>query len=728
MFRSSSSFFKLALLITTSFSAAALAQERLGDRTEQEASAENGTDRGEAEQDEELVVYGRGLQRNSAATGLDLTPRETPQSITIITREQIDDQAATTVSDVLEYTTGVSVKRVDRGRNLLSARGFDITNFQLDGLPFATGNVGLEESSAAIYDRIEVVRGATGLLQGAGEPSASINMVRKRADAREFTGEVTLDAGSWDRFSGILDVGAPLTADGSVRGRFVAELYMQDAFVDLESSNGMTLYGVIGANLGETTRVHAGASYQKVERDGVMWAQLPYWYADGSIAKWSRSRTTGADWNEWDTEEVAAFLGIEQDLGGSWSARADVSYFQQTEDSKLIWLWGNPDEATGLGMDVWPYWYLAKPKQLSLNLQIKGGYVLFGREHELVVGAMYNRQKNGWTNRDPIDGTVAPVGDFNEWDGSYSEPEWGERYRMSGFGTTKQTALYGVTRLQLLDRLRLIAGGRLSWWVRNEEEALYTPEAYRIEHKSVFTPYAGMIFDLTDSVSAYVSYTSIFNPQTARDRNGRYLDPLEGNNYEAGLKADLLNGRLRASAAVFRVEQNNFPVPDDGYFVPGTTDPAMKPAQGTVSKGYEFEMQGEVLTGWDISVGWSHFKAEDADGTDVQAHQPRKVFRMATKYDFAGALDGASIGGSMRWESRPPQSAESPATGEIERVGQKSYALVNLMAAYDFTDRISLQLNVNNVFDKAYYNTNSWFGGYIYGEPRNVRATLRYGF
>lgn len=726
MARSTGSIFTLALIAAGSLSTPAFAQDQ--GQAEDQATGES------ARRDDDIVVYGSGTDRNTAATGLDLTPRETPQSITIITREQIDDQAATTVSDVLEYTTGLSVKRVDRGRNLLSARGFDITSFQLDGLPFATGNVGLEESSTAIYERVEVIRGATGLLQGAGEPSASINMVRKRAEARELTGEVMLDVGSWDRFSGILDVSAPLTANGDVRARFVAEAYKQDAFVDLESSNGLTLYGTIAADLGPATRVRLGASYQKVERDGVMWAQLPYWYSDGSIAKWSRSRTTGARWNAWDTEETAAFVSIEQDLGGSWSLRGDVSYFRQVEDSKLIWIWGNPDAATGLGMDVWPYWYLSKPEQWSMNLQAKGGFNLFGREHELVLGAMYSHQKGGWTNREPITGTVAPVGDFNQWDGSYPEPEWDARYRMSGFGTTKQTAVYGVTRLQLLDPLKAILGGRLSSWTRDEEEALYTPAPYRIKHKNQFTPYAGLILDFTDTLSAYVSYTSIFNPQTARDREGRYLDPLEGNNYEAGLKADLMNGRLRASAAIFRIEQNNFPVPDVDpdtglpYFVPGTTDVASRPAQGTVSKGYEVEMQGEVLTGWDISVGWSHFKAEDADGIDVQAHQPRKVFRMATKYEFGGVLDGASIGGSLRWESRPPQTAPNPATGVTEPVGQAPYALVNLMAAYDLTEQLSLQLNVNNIFDKAYYNTNSWFGGYIYGEPRNARLTLRYGF
>ena len=725
MVRSFRPVFKFALLAASVLSVPAFAQETAPEQEEGGASGRK---------DDTIVVYGSGIDRNSAATGLDLTPRETPQSITIITREQIDDQGASTVADVLEYTTGLSVKRVDRGRNLLSARGFDITAFQLDGLPFATGNVGLEETSTAIYDRIEVIRGATGLLQGAGEPSASINMVRKRADARELTGEVNFEAGSWNHVSGLIDIGAPLTADGSVRARLVAEVYSQDAFVDLESSNGFTLYGTIAADLGPGTRLRVGASYQRDERDGVMWAQLPYWYADGSRPDWARSKTTGADWNEWDTTEKAAFVSLEQDLGGSWQLRGDLSYFEQVEDSKLIWLWGSPDRETGTGMDIRPYWYLSKPKQWSANLQVKGDYQLFGRQHELVFGAMYSHQKGGWTNRDPDPASVAPVGDFHAWDGSYPEPVWGERYRMSGFGTTEQTAIYGVTRFQILDRLKLIAGGRLSSWTRDEEEALYTPEPYRIEHKGVFTPYAGLILDLGDFLSAYASYTSIFNPQTARDRTGRYLDPLEGDNYEAGLKADLMDGRLRASAAVFRVEQSNFAVPDidpetgDPYFVPGTTDVASRPAKGVVSKGYELEMQGEPLRGWDISVGWSHFKAKDPDGVDVQAHQPRRVFRMATKYEFGGALNGFSLGGSLRWESRPPQTAPNPVTGQDEPVGQKAYALVNLMGAYALTEAWSVQVNVNNVFDKSYYNTNSWFGGFIYGEPRNARVTLRYGF
>ena len=724
MFHSRFQILKTALLAASVLATPALAQD---DNQDRDAIDESGRD-GDA-----IVVYGRGTTKNTAATGLDLSPRETPQSLSIITREQIDDQAASTIAEVLEYTTGLSVKRVDRGRNLLSARGFAITSFQFDGLPVATGNVGLEETSTTIYDRVEVIRGSVGLLQGAGEPSASINMVRKKADASEFTGAITLEAASWKHRSATVDVGTPLNADGSVRFRFAGEVYRQNAFIDLEKSNGLTLYGTIGWDIGPGTRLNFGGSYQREERDGVMWAQLPFWYADGTKASWPRSKTTGAKWNQWDTVDRSLFFAIEQDVTPGWTLTAAANYFHQTEDSKLIWLSGSPNRATGEGMEVWPYWYLNNRKQFSANIQLKGDFTLLDRQHQLVVGAMYNRLKGGWTNRNPDAATVAPVGNFDEWDGSYPEPVWGTRYRMSDFGTTKQTALYGVTRLQIRERLKLIVGGRLSSWTRDEEEALYTKEAYTIRHKNVFTPYAGLIFDFNDVLSAYASYTSIFNPQTERDRNGRYLDPLEGVNYEAGLKADLMSGRLRASAAVFRIEQDNLAVPDIDddnvvHYVPGTQDIASRPAMGTVSKGYEIEIQGEAMPGWHISVGWSHFKAKDAAGADVQAHQPREVFRMATKYDFGGDLTGFRIGGSARWESRPPQTAPNPGTQVAERVGQKAYWLVNLMAGYDFTKRLSLQLNVNNVFDKAYYNTNSWFGGYIYGEPRNARVTLRYGF
>jgi len=674
-----------------------------------------------------IVVYGHAEQATTAATGFDLTPRETPQSVTAITQQQIEDQGLTSVTDVLAFSTGISSKAIDRGRNTLSARGFEITNFQIDGAPFATGNVGFDETSTAIYERVEIVRGATGLLNGAGDPSASVNLVRKHADSSVFTGNLSLEAGTWDRFAATADISTPITSDGSVRARFIAQAYEQESFVDLESTKGYLLYAVVDADLGPNTRLSAGASYQSDERDGVLWGQLPYWFSDGSHTNWDRSKTTGTEWNAWDTSNQNAFVMVEHDLGAGWSLRGDVGYHRQVENSKLLFTWDLPDPVTGEGMQAWSYWYEAKPEQWNVSMMATGPFTLFNREHELVAGVMYNHLSDGWTNRDPLN-EVGVVGNFFEWDGSYPEPDWGPRYDMSGFGETEQYAAYAAGRFQVLDNLTFIAGGRLSNWTRIEQVALYTPAAYTIEHEGVFTPYAGLVWDLTDSLSAYGSYTSIFRPQTNRDRNGAYLDPLEGDSYEAGIKGDFFGDRLFASAAIFRVEQNNFPVIDDGFFIPGTTDPAWRPAQGTVAEGYEIELSGKLTSSWDVNLGWTDYTAEDADGLDVVAHHPRQMLKLATVYDLGDVIGGLRIGGALRWESRPPQNAINPGTLLEERVGQPAYAILNLMAEYAVNEQVSLQLNVNNVLDETYFNNNQWFAGYVYGEPLNAHLTLDYAF
>jgi len=679
------------------------------------------------EADDVIVVSGYGrTDQPTAATGLPLSPIETPQTISVITQQQIEDQAFTSINDALDFTVGISKKDVDRGRSAISARGFEVQNFQLDGAPFANGNVGFGETSTAQYDRVDLVRGAAGLMHGAGDPSAVVNLIRKHATEREFAGDVSLEAGSWNRISATADIQSPLNASGTVRARGVVQAFRQDGFVDREERKGLLLYGVIDADLGERTKLSVGASFQRDERDGVLWAQLPYWYSDGTRTDWPRSKTTGPDWGHWNTSEISAFVTLSHELGGGWTIRGDAGYHKGLENSKLLWLDGIPDRVTGLGVDSSGYWYKANPEQWHGSIQANGPFTLFGGEHDLAVGAMASYLDDGWTNRDPI--AIDPIGDFNSFDGEIAEPEWGDRYVLSG-GDTTQLAVYGSTRISLVDGLKLIAGGRLSNFKRNEGPTSWGGTPYSLSYKGVFTPYAGLIYNFTSNLSVYASYTDIFKPQgDVRDRNGGLLDPLEGKNYEAGVKALLLDGQILATAAVYRIEQDNLAVPDPGQVVPGTSNPAYRGAKGTVAKGYELEVVGKVTPQWDVSVGWSDYSAKDADGLDVLAHQPRRVFNFSTRYDFTGTLDGLSVGGAFKWESRPPVTAENPGTGVVEPIGQPAYAIVNVMARYDLTEALSLQLNVDNLFDKKFFSGNVWFPGFVYGEPRNGRVTLKYAF
>ena len=678
--------------------------------------------------DDAIVVTGYGrTDQPTAATGLQLSPLETPQTISVITQQQIKDQAFNTINDALDFTVGVSKKDVDRGRSAITARGFEVQNFQLDGAPFVNGNVGFGETSTAQYERVDLVRGAAGLMQGAGDPSAVVNLIRKHATEREFAGDISLEAASWDRFAATLDVQSPLNASGTVRGRAVAQAYTQDGFVDLEKRKGLLLYGVIDADLGDRTTLSIGASYQRDKRNGIMWAQLPYWYSDGTRTDWPRSKTTGTDWGHWNTTEISAFVTLNHDLGGNWNIRADVGYHKGLEDSKLLWLDGLPDRTTGAGMNTYGYWFKADPEQWHGSIQAHGPFTLLGSEHDLAVGAMASRIDGGWTNRDPV--SIDPMTDFNSFDGTQiAAPEWDDRY-ISDHGNTTQAAVYASTRLSLTDGLKLIGGGRLSYTKRNELGATPAIPDYSVSSKGIFTPYVGLIYNLTGNLSAYASYTSIFKPQTYfRDRNGDFLDPVEGSSYEAGLKALLLGGKLLATASIYRIEQDNLGVPDPGFLVPGTATPAYRGAKGTVAKGYELEVVGKITPQWDVSAGWSDYCAKDADGIDVLAHQPRRVFNFATKYEFAGSLEGLSLGGALKWESRPPVTAVNPGTNVEERIGQPAYAIANIMARYDLTEALSLQVNVDNIFDKRFFSGNVWFPGFVYGEPRNGRVTLRYAF
>jgi len=672
-----------------------------------------------------IVVTGYGrTDQPTAATGLPLSPLETPQTISVITQQQMKDQAFNTINDALDFTVGISKKDVDRGRSAITARGFEVQNFQLDGAPFANGNVGFGETSTAQYERVDLVRGAAGLMQGAGDPSAVVNLIRKHATEQEFAGNISVEAGSWDRFAATLDIQSPLNAAGTVRARAVAQAYTQDSFVDLEKKKGLLLYGVIDADLGDRTTLSIGASYQRDERDGIMWAQLPYWYSDGTRTDWPRSKTTGTDWGPWNTTEISAFATLKHKLGGDWEIRGDIAYHKGIENSKLLWLDGLPDRITGAGVGTSGYWYKTSPEQWHTSIQANGSFALLGGQHDLAFGAMASRVDDGWTNRDPI--AIDPIDDFNSFDGRLAEPEWGERYDMSGFGNTTQAAVYASTRISLIGGLKLIGGGRVSYYKRNEHESKFG-SPYSLSYKGQITPYVGLVYNVTDNLSAYASYTNIFKPQgNLRDRNNRLIDPLEGSNYEAGLKALLLDGQLLATVSVYRIEQDNLAVADG--LIPGTPLTAYRGMKGTVAKGYELEIVGKITPQWDVSAGWSDYSAKDADGAQVLAHQPRRAFNFATRYDFTGTLDGLSVGGAVKWESRPPVTAVNPGTNVEERIGQPAYAIANIMARYDLTEALSLQVNVDNLFDKRFFSGNVWFPGFVYGEPRNARVTLRYAF
>lgn len=656
----------------------------------------------------------------NTATRLGLSIRETPQSVSVITRQMIDDMQLESLTDVVNTVTGITARSQDSSRNSFSARGFAISNYQIDGVATTWEGgwaAGESQMDTVLYDRVEVVRGASGLIAGAGNPSAAINLVRKKADSKEFIGHAAISAGSWDRYQGTIDLSTPLNEAGTIRGRVVGSYLDERSFVDLLENEKTVLYGTLAADLSDNTLLNVGVSQQQNKPTGSTWGGLPVWFSDGGRTNWSRSKTNAADWTEWSSTHTNYFANVEHVFDSGLKLYAGYSKNINDADLRLLYLSGAPDRATGLGLSASPAWYDVEREQDNIDIYASLPFDFAGQSHELTVGFLHSKQDLETWNRPRT--AVAP-GSFYEWDGSYPEPEWGDKTTYTT-QKTKQVGGYAVARLTLADPLKLILGSRVTNWERSGMK--WNGERYQFNHHQVVTPYAGLIYEINDVYSTYVSYTDIFNPQEAQDRHGNYLDPIEGKNYEAGLKAEYLQGRVNAMLSVFRIEQDNLAQNDVGYLVPGSTNQASYAAEGTTSKGFEMEVSGAITDNWNVLVGWSQFRAEDASGSGVNTNYPRRTATLFTTY----RVNELTLGGGVNWESSSYTMASNP-LGQTEKLKQDSYALVRLMAKYQLTPALSAQLNINNLFDKKYYINYGFYSQLAYGAPRNANLTLRYDF
>lgn len=659
---------------------------------------------------------------SATATGLALTSRQTPQSVSVVTRQQIEDQGYITAKEAMDSVTGIYGNEMDT-RTYYYARGFEIDRTSYDGVVSSDGEGGSYGENAqdlAFYDRVEVVRGATGLLTGAGEPSATVNYVRKRADSKVFQGEASVSLGSWNNRRAEVDLSTPLTSDGRVRGRIVAVGQDKESFIDYNESRKTGVYGTVEADLTPQTQLSIGADYTRGKIDGATWGGLPVIFSDGTSINSPRSMNEGASWPYWNSTIQSAFVDLEHKFDSGWNLKGNLTYRKKDYQTKLLLpydLYGTGlDHDTGSGLSAYSWANDATHRQTTTSLQASGPISALGRTHELIVG--YN---GSWRNSRLYNSKYAieDIGNYYQWDGSYAEPEWSGSPESDTTTHTRENAFYAAARLSLADPLKLIAGGRFTDW--------RSTAAGDTRSASKFTPYVGVVYDLDHAHSLYASYTKIFNPQDKRDAAGNYLDPTNGTNYEIGLKGEYLNGRLNASMALFRTLQNNVATADGTKMVEGSGDQAYIGADGVKSKGIEAEVSGQVLPGWNLAVGLSRTISRNQDGSEFNPYMPKTLLKLATSYRLPGAWSKLILGGNLKWQNATYDEFTFASSGTTYRYGQSSFAVVGLMARYEFTPKVSLQVNVNNLFDKtywSYYDSNSG----TYGAPRNFLATLTYRF
>lgn len=693
-----------------------------------DATTINGKTPGAISEDTHAYTTGQ----TSSATGLALSLRETPQSISVITRQQLDDQGATGIADVLRRAPGISVQNYDSERWEFSSRGAPITNFQYDGVNTDYDGVydyGTTSTDMATFDRVEIIKGATGLMTGSGDPSATVNLIRKRP-TQAFKASLSGSVGSWDNYRSEADVSGPLTASGNLRARIVGVHQQRSAHADHYQNSKDIAYAIVEADLTPDTLLTLGFDQQNTRSRGASWTGFPMFYSDGTRTNFSRSFNPATDWSRRDFSNQTLFAALTRQLQNDWTLKLSYDRKHREHDTLLgSASGGNPDPLTGDGMFLYMGKFKGDEVQDNVDLNLGGPFSLFGREHQLIVGfmSMNTRQDN------PVYGSVYPAlgASIFAWHGAFAKPD------IPQIGTDaisqRQTGAYASTRFKASDDLALILGARVSDFSASDHLDYRDPNTANVRdgyrQTGVLTPYAGAVYDLDDTYSLYTSYTRIYQPQLSKDASRQVLDPVQGDSYEAGIKAEYFEGRLNASFAVFRIEQDNVAEQVSGF----DNQAVYRAVQGATTKGFEFEVAGEIAEGWNLSAGYAYNHTRDAKGDPVyasilQTTAPEQLVRLFSSYRLPGAWQNLTLGGGVSWQSEFFGNVFQPTAGQNVRITQDSYYLVDAMARYRFNDHLSTTLNVKNLFDKTYYTGLGNFGTGFYGEPRSLQLTARWDF
>lgn len=654
----------------------------------------------------------------STATRLGLSLRETPQSVSVVTRQQMDDQNMQSLEDVAKAATGITTsKGYGTERPLYFSRGFQVSDLQFDGVPSSISEDFsmdvLSGNNMAIYDRVEIVRGANGLLQGAGNPSAAINLVRKRpTDSYKLKAEVS--AGSWDNYRTQVDVGGPLNEQGTLRGRTVVLYNSGNSYVDRAEKDNQLFYAIGEADLSDATTISLGAVLQRDYHDGYDWGGLPT-RNNGSFYPFSRSTSMAADWTHLNKLNRTLFADVRHQLNDDWKLTVNASTTWSNADFLAFYGYHQSGDDMLLYTNDTKY----DQAQSSLDATLNGNFEWLGRKHDLVFGASARRDR--LINESRYNSNTITV-DIPTYDpGAVPAPVYAYE-RMAYRNKRKDKGLYGAVRLNPLDDLHLIAGSRVSWV---DYQSKGPDSGDRFTENAKLIPYAGVVYDLSELTSLYASYTEIYKLQSNYDISNKLLQPMTGSNYEVGMKNEFLDGRLNTAIALFQVDLAHMPdevVGAPRICGPGRSSRCYEEGGKVRNRGFDVEVSGEILSGWNGVLGYTYSHPEYVTGTKkgtIYATEtgPQRLFKLASTYQLPGALQDWRVGGNVYHQSRIYR-------GMVE---QGAYNLVDFNAHYTVSDNLSVQLNLNNAFDKKYYSSiYDTSGGNYMGAPRNFAITLRY--
>lgn len=661
-------------------------------------------------------VIGYKATRSASATRTDTALHETPQSISVIPSDVLQDTASTRLQDGLDYAGGVGRANNFGGQGLttFTVRGFTTGEFYRNGFPINRGYPNAPDANTV--ERLEVLRGPATSLYGRGDPGGTFNVLSKQPLAeRKVTLGSQFDDQGMHRAS--LDATGPLDEEGRLAYRLNVLGEGGETFRDNVQTERYDVAPVLSWQVNDTTRIVFEGDFMRNNHP-----------LDRGLTRFANQRDRASrDTNVWEkgsdnllhNDNNMAQLRFEHQLNEDWTLGGGMQWLDGT-------LKGNAVEANELQADGRTLGRNFSYRKLEwtdrdYQLNLTGHFDTAGYAHTLLTGIEYEDYDYQSIIRRSAKGSTAyPIDLF--------DPVLGQPRPALTRTTTddkenlKTWAAFIQDQVALTDRLKALAGLRFERFEHQYDNYLPGAADWTAADNAV-TPRLGLMYDLTDTVAVYANTARSFKPNSGASRQGQGFDPEKGKSYEVGVKWEARDRQLSVDAAIYHIVKENV-LANDPLDPTGT----YKVAAGEVrSRGLDITVAGNLTPEWRMIGGYAYVDAEVTQDTSLPtgtrlANIPRNSFSLLNTYEFQdGGLKGLGLGMGVKYvDDRAGQTAAQTYTME-------QYTVVDLLSFYQVNEHVRLNLDLKNLFDKEY--DEGAFNNYVYpGAPRTVQAGVSYTF
>ncbi|MET3704126.1 iron complex outermembrane recepter protein [Enterobacter sp. NFR05] len=667
---------------------------------------------------EETVVVTSQMQ--SGATKLETPDIETPQSVSIVTRQQYEEQGATSVRQAVGYTPGVYANQIGASNRFdyIVLRGFSdgsLDNIYLDGLKMM-GDTNSHSSLVVdpwFLDSIEVVRGPASVLYGRSSPGGIVAL-NSRKPSFDPGGEIKVFAGNNNQRGAAFDVTGPVDDNDRVAVRLTGMTRYADSQFDPLKEERYALMPSLTWRITDSTRLDLMA-YLHRDPEGGSHSGLPY---EGTVVPHAGQKISNTfyegedDYDKYDRRENMVGYNFEHAFDSGWSVRQKLRYLHTKVNLNQVYAagWLNDTELNRgySGSDE-------KMNAITLDNQLDGSVETGPVNHRLLMGVDYQRRSN---NVAGYYGAFPAIDAFNPVYGA--DPDYITQYS-SEKHKLEQTGIYIQDQMSL-NKWRLTLGGRHDQVkVTNVNKLNDTSDTLDQGH---YSSRAALLYLFDNGIAPYVSYSTAFTPTSFTDENGKILEPMKGKQWEAGLKFEPEGTQTMYSASVFRINQKNIATKEE------PTDPYRSIGE-IESEGVELEAVGQLTDSLRLQAAYTYtdirYKKSSPEEQGKRAvYAPRNQASAWLSYDVkSGPLDGLTVGSGVRYVNGITSDRQNTHT-------LPSYTLVDLAVGYDLSKvglkGLSAQVNVNNLTDKSYIAACNSLSYCYFGAERSIVGSLSYKF